>query len=52
MKIQITKVFLQNIFQIILATEFLMIIQKSLTKETFQFKTKVIMIITGYEKRQ
>ena len=26
-------------------TEFLMIIQRSLTKETFQFKTKVIVII-------
>ena len=30
---QITEVFLQNVFQIIQATEFLMIIQRSLTKK-------------------
>ena len=33
LKMQITEVFLQNVFQIIQATEFLMIIQRSLTKK-------------------
>ena len=44
-KIQMTDIFLQNVFRIIRAIKFLMIIQRSVTKETFQLKTKVTVII-------